>query len=327
MNDDSTEYWLNWYRQCYKLMHPSQESVNLASDLWQKWESDPTQRPDVHNISTRVGEIERGFFSELLSVARNLHGTRMNVEYCPFVTSSYNLAAKTTSDGYIVLVDDAFLQLLFLLSNVLVHTAYTEFESATLEALKVEINDCLYRGYVRRLSYNVPDQSVMAHLMGGNYENTEAGGFLFQAIKAFMLGHELGHHALKHSAQSIQKNCLANENTPTYEFDKNQWHEEFAADAFGYRVLARMLEGGPEIDPLHHFVYSFPFAPLLLFDICSRLEHKASQFRGTTFMDGAGYTHPPLAQRRKALISTFQINESDNLYGYMREALDELLPL
>ncbi|WP_075087252.1 hypothetical protein [Verrucomicrobium spinosum] len=180
MNDDSTEYWLNWYRKCYKLMHPSQESVNLASGLWKQWESDPSQRPDVIQISSRVQEIEKGFFTELLKAAQALTGTDLKVEYCPFVTSSYNLAAKTTSDGYIVLVDDAFLQFLFLLSNVLVHVAYTDFESATSEALKLEISDCLHRGYVRRLSYSVPDQSSIARILGGNYENTEQEDFSFK---------------------------------------------------------------------------------------------------------------------------------------------------
>lgn len=322
---------LQFYRESCDILRPSRESAALSADLWTHWEADPSARPDVASIAARVPEIEQGFFSELVKFAREFGdlSPAHEVTYCAFVTVDYNLSAMTASDGYIVLVDDAFLQFLFHLCLLLMIASYEDFDEATTEALKREIQGCYHSGYVDRVKYTMPGDSTLARIMTRDYENTAAAGYLFQAMKGFLLAHELGHHALHHTGHPSVKSVTVtgNEATLSIPYDEHRLpRDEFAADAFGCRVIQEFMRKDAPVAPLQHFLYAFPFAPLLLFDICARLAQKVGSQDQTSCTDGAGYTHPLPAQRRQALIDTFDINAQDDVYGYLLEALDEYLP-
>jgi hypothetical protein len=318
---------LRQLRRCYRILRPSSESITFTEELWNAWETNTLKRPDILKTAQSVDEIEEGFFLELVRIAAQLAGHTFTAHYCPFLTSKYNLSAVTATDGYIVLIDEVFFQFLFILVTVLMYEAYDDIDSNYRERLRSELEEALRISYLNRYRYEVVTTSAYAQLLSRNYTTTEMGGFLFQSFKGFLIGHELGHHALQHPVIRLERHFLTNDARMTVHCDQPEWECEFAADAFGYCVLRDATRPDSTIAPLHHFNWVFPFAPVLLFDICKRLDEVSAQEKGRSAFDGVGVTHPPLDQRKAALVQAFAIDTNDSVYGYLREAVESYLPV
>ena len=61
----------------------------------------------------RTVEFENGFFYDIVTIAERMEGHDLSIHYCAFCLDDYNFYAFSAEDGYIVLVDDYFLQFFF----------------------------------------------------------------------------------------------------------------------------------------------------------------------------------------------------------------------
>ncbi|MGI4741315.1 MAG: hypothetical protein ACRYG7_39620 [Janthinobacterium lividum] len=307
------------YRELYEILIVTPKSRGIASDLWDNWEKDGVTRPDIQQIATDVDTLESKFFEELTALTSELEGRPLHVAYFSFITLHYNFAASTAVDGYLVLVDEAFFRLAFFLVFALYAIAQMRLPEATRADLKHEILEVVVKGYHERDLIAVDQLSTLFTLLNSSYDIAEGSNYLFQSIKTFVLGHELGHHARSHVDGTEQIRYALSEQILTFEIDNRSWENEFEADEFGYRVFLAALNTAPERE-YTHLKYVFPFGPLLFFDICERL----AIITGDSKVVRHSKTHPPLQQRREALIKKFAIDTQDPLYVEVYKALDFL---
>jgi len=314
------------YSRWYEVLGPSIASVQKTSALWDAWEREDLARPDTEKISSNAKTMEEEFFKELSDIASELSCQDLVTHYCPFRTSRYNFSAFTAKDGYIVLVDEAFFQFLFILVVVLFHSTYGEISSQTLKEMKEELKDILLTCYFGRQSYDFDDSNVFHRVIESSYELTEMANYFFQAIKSFILGHELGHHALGHTKGYLtQRFAIANQEIEL-SVDKREWQDEYQADHFGYQVY--LAASSPDSTAEHTaFKYKIDFAPIFFFDICQLLEELNDE--GKEVVPPDLMSHPPLALRKKKLIDSFGAfsDSADiDMYEGLLESLDKLLP-
>ena len=303
------------YRKWYEILAPSQVSVRKASELWDIWEQDDFKRPNVSEISIDAPSMEEGFFNELSEIASSIAGENLSTHYCPFRTSQYNFSAFTASDGYIVLVDEAFFQFLFILSVVLFHDAFGEIEPQVLADIKAEIKDILLVCYFGRQGYSFDSSTAFHRLMAASYELTEMANYFFQAMKAFILGHELGHHALGHTKGELVQKFAVGDREVDISVDKREWNDEYHADKFGYEVYLKAASSNPAGQHTT-FLYRMDFAPIFFFEVCMLLE-KMNHGVNDKAISPELSSHPPLELRKERLTRHFNpIKNGDDTLMY-----------
>lgn len=316
------------YRRFYEVLAPSKTSVHKASELWDVWETQDLTRPDLSAISSNVSSIEEGFFKELSEIASTIIGKPLVTHYCPFRTSQYNFSAFTASDGYIVLVDEAFFQFLFLLCITLFHHTFSNIDAATIEAVKSEFKNIITTCYFNRQGYSFDNSTAFHELMSSSYETTELANYFFQSIKAFIIGHELGHHALGHTQGSLIQKFAIGGQSVDISIDKREWQDEYFADAFGYQVYLAAADSKSTAQ-YTQFLYRIDFAPVFFFEICALLdglEHSSND----TAISPELLSHPPLSLRQARLaeqFTPFKTDDDQQMYQDLLASLQEIWPV
>lgn len=129
---------------------------------------------------------------------------------------------------------------------------------------------------------------------------------LYWSCLAFAFCHELAHIHLKHTEYDGTK--------------RNVWTEEYEADAVGYDVYLHMIEtvredpGQPFSGVFHDYLY---VAPMILFQF-----YEDAYYLGYwLFGERAGYSHPPLDSRSKALLEISQ----EDCYTFDTKSGNDLL--
>lgn len=307
------------YQFYYKMLSPDNKSVAIAEDLWNEWKKSGQIPPDISGIATDYAKWENGFFYDMVTLARRMENKDLSIHYCAFCLDQYNFYAVTAKDGYIVLVDDYFFQLLFVLSTILMSYAQgwvAEYEQEKVQKLTREI---IINNYFNRQRFKFEQDTIFAELLSRDYDNAEFSNYFFSGLKAFILAHEFGHHILEHKKGIVNRTFSMLENQQTIEVDERSISDEFAADIYGYRLFEQVSDTVDESIYYAFCGYKFKFAPLFLFDLFEKLDQATEKYYGITKTYN---THPHPRRRYDNLMSVFDIDAQDQLYIQMKEAMD-----
>ena len=312
------EYLLDWIKY-YNVLIVTNKSRESASEIWDNWEKDGVKRPDIDSIADNISNSDNLFFKELTSISSEIINRELNISYLAFITLGYDFAAVTAADGYIVLVDDAFFSLTFFIICAAYTIAQTEISEATKELIRREIREVAVIGYKEKEFITFNDMPNLFQLLGEGYNNAEASNYLFNSVRIFILGHEIGHHVFEHENGSEHVRYAIGGREIDFKIDKRSWADEFEADDFGYQVFLGALDTTKE-RPQTYLEFRFPFAPLVFFEICDRIDwmKKAQKVRNSS-------THPSFEQRKETLVKKYSIDTQDPLYLEIEKALDFLL--
>lgn len=312
---------LRHYRSLYRALAPDTDSVLLAKDIWEAWEQSGIAPPDVDAIAKNHMQHENGFFYDIVRVAEKMEHRPLNIHYCAFCLDQYNFYAFSTDDGYIVLIDDNFFQLLFFLSMLLVFDAQGLIEEAERAEAQALTGRIIWNNYFMRQRFDFSQDEFIPRLFRRDYELTEFANYFFHALKAFIIAHEIGHHVLGHTSGQMLRVFSMQGHQQAIEVDERQITDEYAADHYGYRLFDLLSNTVDESIYYAYCKYKFPFAPLLLFNLFAKLDDITATVRGE-FINYR--THPAPAQRIAALELAYSIDKADPLYVAMQESLERL---
>ena len=312
----------DFHRQ-YSIIMPDADSVAVARDIWQDWKLSGNAPPDIDAIAKDYSLHENGFFYELVAVAEKMEGINLGIHHCQFSLDRYNAYAFTATDGYIILVDDIFFQILYFLIHILLFDAQGAIEDPDeIRQAKAFVQEIVSVNYIQRRRIDFSRQSIFHTLVKRDYELAEFANYLFHSIKAFILSHEIGHHVLRHTTGKYKKIFAANGHTMEMEVDQRRIECEFEADSYGYRLFNALSDTTDETVFYAWCKYKFPFAPLLLFDIFRSLDDVQASLQGKLL---AYTTHPHPDKRIKALTAGYAIYDEDPLYLLLKESLGRYL--
>jgi hypothetical protein len=319
----TTAELLRRYRQRYTLLVPSNESKEIAKTIWNHWEQEGnSRRPDIEKLADHVDQTENKFFQELVDIASEISGKEVHADYCPFLTLDYNFSAVPASDGYIVLIDEAFFQMVFGLIFAVTLHSQTDAFAGNESAIRTEIKTLLRDSYLERRMGILDQMTTLREAIGKDQITSIFANYVFQGIKTFVLGHELGHHALGHTSDSTAAFLLLGGRSVEIPVNNRAWADEFEADAFGYQVYLTATQTTAQ--RVHtYFEYRVDFAPILFFDICDWCERWGPDSRRLNSLVTA--SHPPLEQRKTNLIEKYKIDETDEMYLALKHSLHSLL--
>ncbi|WP_162902982.1 M48 family metalloprotease [Taibaiella koreensis] len=305
-------------RRVFKVMMPDEDSIALTRELWQEWEKSGERPPDISEIAKEHAIHENGFFYELVKVAERMDGSALNIHFCQVSLEEYSACALSATDGYIVLVDDVFFQLLYILSNIMVFDAMGVIDKGERETVKTFVQEIIDTNYFQRQRFDFTVDNIHNTILKRDYELAELANYLFHAFKAFILAHEIGHHVLKHTTGGVKKILSANGHTDTVEVDSRSIAREFEADSYGYRLFSALCNTVDDSVYYAYCKYKLMFAPLLLFQLFDRLDRM--QERRT--QEPVGYTqHPHPLERAEALSAVYPVDAGDPLCVAIRDAM------
>lgn len=311
------------FEQLYTLFAPDEDSVTVARELWQEWEKTGNTPPAINEIARDYAKHENGFFYELVKVAEKMEHADLNIHCCQFPMDHYNAYAFSAKDGYIILVDVIFLQILFFLCNILVFDAMGAITDPEERAqAKQFVAEIIHVNYFKRQRVDFSQQSIHHRLLGRNYELTEFSNYVFHSLKAFIIAHEIGHHVLKHTRGVTTRIFAANGNSVAVEVDERAIACEFEADSYGYKLFDVLSNTNDDSVYYAWCKYKFNFAPVFLFDLFGYLDRMQEQVKHETVLCHA---HPPPAERIKALQVQYPIDDKEPLYVALKESLEYYL--
>lgn len=313
----TTQVLVSRYQQIYNVLAPDSDSVAMTKQVWEQWEKAGLTRPDIDQIARDHKKHELGLFYDIVKAAEGLQEQPLNISYVAFCLDRYNFYALTTEDGYIVLVDESFFQLLFFFTYILMLHAQGIIKQHEMSSVSQLCRDVVKNNYFQRKQFDFAQAPIFYDLLGRHYETSEVAGYLFQALKIFILAHEIGHHVLGHTQGNITCN-FGLEKSQSVAVDSRRIASEFEADHYAHRLLSKInatVDGSLPYALCH---YCFDFAPLLLFDIFRLLD----ELHAGRSIKEQNPTHPPSDQRWAALQSNFSIPQDDPLYLALTESID-----
>lgn len=319
----NVEVYLARYRRDYKLLYPDRDSLHTTLDLWEKWDPSGTERPDVAAIHRDCKNMEERFFYELVEQVSEEAGENLPVFYFPFCVNDYNLSAFSASDGYVVLVDEIFFGMLFMICVLISLDTFGDLADEEVDEVRRAMKKVIEENYFGRSPFYMREMDVIYRIMQRSFESVEIGNYLFQSFKAFTMLHEIGHHVHGHTTGTRNLNAHSGPYEVSIEVDERSSHNaEFEADAFGYRHFARLLKS-KDNSRMTFFKYTFVFAPGLFFDICLRLDHYREARTG---VPTAYRQHPHPANRVEALKHCGMTTIEHELYTDFKASFDKFFP-
>lgn len=309
------------YKKLYNILSPDNDSVSLTKELWKQWEQSGEAPPDINDIARNYAKFENGFFYDIVTIAERIEKQKLNIHYCSICLDKYNFYAFSAEDGYIVLADDYFLQLLFVLTVILIFDANGLVEEEERQEIRKTARQIIVNNYFHRQRFEFNEQSIIHTLLKRDFEIAEFANYFFNSLKLFIFSHEIGHHVLKHTSGSIKRSFGITGNTMTIDVDRRSIDAEFNADAYGYKLFWEVSNTVDENIYYAFCKYKFNFAPIFLFKLFEKLDHLSIKEKNEAI---AYKTHPPPAERIQALIKQYQIDEEDPLYKELISSLDFL---
>lgn len=311
------------YRRDYDLLYPDRDSLQTTNSLWEKWDPTGANRPDVAAIHRECKNMEERFFYELVEFVSEGEGRELRVFYFPFCVNNYNLSAFTAQDGYIVLVDEIFFGMLFMVSVLMSLDAFGHVNDGEVNNIRAAMQRVVEERYFGRRPFLMREADFIYRLMERDYESVEIGNYLFQSFKAFTMLHEIGHHVHGHTIGTRQLNAHSGPHEVSIEVDERLQAAEFEADVFGYRHFADLLKSHDNSRQTF-FKYTFEFAPVLFFDICLRLDRYWEAKTGNTKV----YTRHPHPAERVAALKRCGIRTDENeFYANFGASFERFFPL
>ncbi len=313
----TTSELLATYQKRYRKLRATSASVKMTSKLWDTWEKGGMERPKIEEVVAGIPEREKRFFQELvIQCARFAEKPEGVIEQCALELYDYNFRKISATDGCIILTDEAFERMLFVLALGSLHIARETAPKAELQELKHWLRTVVQDWFLGLKEFPIPTGG-MERFLAGDYETSEMGVFLFNAMHAFCLAHEIGHHALGHTSSETLFMLPSERFAHEIEVDAQSHEEEFLADDYARRVYANLHLIKDGRNPLC-FVWWYEFAPLLLMDIFALIE----EARGGNMNS---QTHPPPNERKEKLLSLGDLQRSDPLYLDLREAVSSVI--
>lgn len=312
---------LRHYQSLYQALAPDTDSVILAKDIWEAWEQSGISPPDIDDIAKNHIQHENGFFYDIVKVAERMEGRPLQIHYCAFCLDQYNFYALSADDGYIVLIDDNFFQLLFFLCNLLIFDAQGMLEEEERTDAKALAGHLIWNNYFQRRRFDFSRHPFIPSLFRRDYELTEFANYFFHSLKAFIISHEIGHHILGHTRGKVKRVFGMQGRKKSIVVDARQIADEYAADDYGYRLFDRISNTVDESVYYAYCKYKFNFAPLFLFDLFAKLDEISAGVSGEII---TYTTHPAPAKRIAALIKKHPIDADDPLYQALKTSMDWL---
>ena len=311
------------YQKQYRVLAPDDDSVQLTKAVWSHWEKAGVTPPDIDAIAQEHSRFENGFFYDIVSVAERLAGKELPIQYCAFCLDSYNFYAFSADDGYIILVDDSFFQLLFFLSNILIFQAQGLIQPAEEEAIRQLTTEVITNNYFNRRQFDFTQDSLFSSLLKRDYELTEFANYFFHALKVFIISHEIGHHILGHTIAKVKRVFGSNDTFEAIYVDERSIACEYEADKYGYQLFHEVSTTVDASISYAYCQYKFEFAPLFLFDLFAYLDNlkTVSLSKAVTYK-----THPAPQKRIASLQKAFPIDNEDPLYLSLKESMATILP-
>lgn len=307
------------FQRMYKILAPDMDSVAIARELWQEWEKTGNTPPNINEIAKDYAQHENGFFYELVKLAEKMHQGNLPIQYCQFTLDRYNAYAISVKDGYIVLIDDVFFQILYFICNILVFDAAGAIEDpAEREQARKFMTEIINVNYFNRKRIDFSEEGIQHVLLKRDYELAEFANYFFHACKAFIIGHEIGHHVLNHSRGVVMKVFALNGKEVAVEVDERAISDEYEADHYGYKLFDVLSNTNDDSVYYAWCKFRFSFAPLFLFDLFNYID-RLQEKKDNNAMEYTGHPHP--ISRQQALQAQFSIDAADPLYLSLKESL------
>jgi hypothetical protein len=291
----------------FKILVPSNSSVNLTKNLWDNWENANFTRPNVDDIAAHTIERNRQFFHEIVKIAGKALKKDLNIEYCPFILNDYNFSAISADDGYLVLIDEAFFGMLFFLILIFIFDMRDLIQEEDKSNIMSFINNTVDI-YINHKYFNAPDSNITFSLTKKDYDTAEFATYFSKSIEIFIIAHEISHHILGHTKETIKKNMVIGDHNVEIEVDKREKLCEFEADELGYKIFLEVMNTTDNSIDVAYCKYRFEYAPLFFFDLVGRLD----ELKG---MQANNYiTHPTPTERKENLLKHYKIEDPNYLY-------------
>jgi len=317
----TVEEHLREYRRLYGQMYPTRDSLEKTENLWLAWSSDGHERPDLAKIVRNCLKMEEQFFRELVECTAEAQDQRLPLYHLPFRLNEYNCCAWNAADGYIVLIDDDFFSLLFMLCMLVSLDALGHVQDDELPEVQTMIRRILNDHWISGTPFDLCEQPLFYRLIKRNYDSTNFGNYLFQSVKAFILLHEIGHHALSHTAGTRYLNWSLGKQTPPVAVDSHDHIMELEADAYALRHFLKLLKS-KDNSRQTFFEYALPFAPELLFQIALRLDI----FKVARTGNPASYHSHPHPEHRIAALREKGMPVDNELCKDLMDSIDRCIP-
>ncbi len=269
---------INYYKSLNKVMMPTQNSVSISREVWKNWESKGIEPPDIHEISQNNYRFELGFFHELVEIVENHEAKKYNIWYCAYCLNTYNFYAISGSDGYVVLVDDYFFQMLFFLCLIFSYDVADLIYDHERDEIKIMVNHIVKNNYIYKRKFDFEKQNKLKELLERDYEISEFANYFFNSLKIFILSHEIGHHILGHTRGFSTEKFMSQGRQIELEVDKRSILDEYEADNYGYKIFEKISKTS---DAKYYYTfckYRFDYAPLFMFDLFEKLDSFYEKF-------------------------------------------------
>lgn len=310
----------------YQYLMPNFNELGKIKEIWKEYNKAGISSPDIDNIMATFPKINESFFQEIVQIASRVSSKDLNIEYCPFILNDYNLAARSAADGYLIIIDEYLLSMLYDLSYILTFKKYKYIQKKENKQYK----DIIITILTDYLDNNIKNRNLISELYTKDYETAEFAVYLYNSFKVFMFAHEISHHILKHTEGTYFKECCMNNRSCNIEIDKTSFDQEFEADAYGYKIFLEVLNTADNSINYAYCKYRYEYAPLFLLDIFDKIDRIKEKILNYKIKY---ITHPSPMERRKKLSNQYNINNpnilyyKDTLYNYniMKRVLQKMI--
>jgi hypothetical protein len=304
------------YFKLYSLLIPNDTTYRSTVDIWDAWETEDLKRPDIKNIFDD-NDFNIKFFKEIASFI--FGENHQKIIYLPFCLNDYNYHSLTVSDGYIILCDERFDQLLFFIVMVCSFIALNKYDREEKRTKEIYLRDGIIKYYINGANFDFVNDAQFDNLLKSSYDISEEAIYLLNAIKAFMFCHELGHLALGHICSKDKRFLKTTKGIYSYEVDSLSIVEEYNADEYAFDQLKKLMD----VDEKRYFTffkYRSEYAPLLFFDICHLLDKLSKTIKGEKIV----HTDHPNPHKRRNKLRDNRTIERDIFYFNFRDILSNL---
>ena len=313
------------YYKLYQYLVPGSDAANFAREIWSEWNKAGITSPDIDSIVANFVNQNNAFFQEIVQIASKVSEKELQIDYCPFILNSYNLHALSVKDGYLVFVDEIFLDMLYSLVFIFMYEANSFIQEDELNHYAYFIKKLVIDYFNHESSVLINEkrkkQGPITELYKKNYETAEFAVYLYNSFKIFLFAHEISHHILGHKEGTFTQKFSINGRSSQIKIDKRKHAKEFEADVYGYKIFLEVINTVDDSINYAYCKYRYEYAPLFLFDIFDKLD-RLQEEKGNIKVEYS--THPSPLDRKANLQKHCQIND---LYYYdnLKDSLNNMI--